>query len=134
MSQLRDEIAARVSRHEPDARGRVILGDRVLASQWAAGRELSPSVALADALDLDRARSLPTPSAPATITPAPYDLTPREREVLALLCERLTDPEIAEHLFIGRRTVSSHVAHLFAKLGVNTRREAAALAAREGLV
>ena len=46
----------------------------------------------------------------------------------------MTDPEIAERFFISRRTVSSHVAHLFVKLGVNSRREAAALAAREGLV
>ena len=46
----------------------------------------------------------------------------------------MTDPEIAERLFITRRTASTHVAHLFAKIGVSSRREAAALAVREGLI
>ena len=60
-------------------------------------------------------------------------LTRREREVLALLCQRQTDPEIAEALFLSPRTASNHVANILAKLGVPNRREAAALAARQGL-
>ena len=58
----------------------------------------------------------------------------REREVLILLCQRLTDPEIAEVLFISPRTASSHVTNILGKLGVSTRREAAGIAARHGLV
>ena len=45
-----------------------------------------------------------------------------------------SDREIAEALFIGTRTVQTHVANLFAKLGVNARAEAAAVAVRRGLV
>jgi len=60
-------------------------------------------------------------------------LTRREREVLTLLCQRLTDPEIAERLFISPRTASSHVSNVLAKLGVSSRREVAAYAARHGL-
>ncbi len=46
-------------------------------------------------------------------------------EVLRLLARRQTDKEIAEALFLGPRTVQSHVAHILNKLGVANRREAA---------
>ena len=61
-------------------------------------------------------------------------LTRREHEVLRLVCLRLTDPEIASHLFIGTRTVESHVASILTKLNVANRREAATAASRLGLV
>ena len=60
-------------------------------------------------------------------------LTRREREVLALLCQRQTDPEIAAHLFISSYTASKHVSNVLGKLGVANRREAAAVAVRHGL-
>ncbi len=62
-----------------------------------------------------------------------YGLSRREREVLGLLCQRLTDPEIAEKLFLSPRTVETHVAHVLNKLGAMNRRDAAAIAARNGL-
>ena len=55
-------------------------------------------------------------------------LSRREREILALLCLRLTDLEIADRLFVSRRTVTTHVSNILAKLDVQNRREAAALA------
>lgn len=67
-------------------------------------------------------------------TPLLFDLTRREREILDLLCQRLTNSEIAERLFISRSTVATHVINLLAKLGAGNRREAAAIAARQGLV
>jgi DNA-binding CsgD family transcriptional regulator len=54
--------------------------------------------------------------------------------VLALLCERMTDLEIAERLFLSPRTIEGHVSHLLGKLGVANRRDAAAAAVRLALV
>jgi NarL family two-component system response regulator LiaR len=62
------------------------------------------------------------------------DLTPREREVLALMVDGLTNPEIADRLTISRATASSHVSHILHKLGVSNRAEAIVLAVRSNLV
>jgi len=62
------------------------------------------------------------------------DLTEREREVLALIVEGQTNPEIAERLIISPSTVKTHVSNILSKLGVSTRTEAASLALQQGLV
>jgi DNA-binding CsgD family transcriptional regulator/tetratricopeptide (TPR) repeat protein len=61
-------------------------------------------------------------------------LTGRELEVLALVAKGLTDRQISERLFIGRKTVGSHVSHILAKLSVSNRVAAAGVAIRLGLV
>jgi DNA-binding CsgD family transcriptional regulator len=61
-------------------------------------------------------------------------LTPREREVLCLLAEGLTNRAIAQRLVISEHTVHRHVSSILAKLGLPSRAAAAALAARAGLV
>jgi DNA-binding CsgD family transcriptional regulator len=58
------------------------------------------------------------------------DLTPREREVLTLVCQGKSDPEIATELKLARNTVRNHVASLYQKLGLN-RRSALVVWARE---
>ena len=52
-------------------------------------------------------------------------LTAREREVERLVVQGLTNREIAEMLFLGVRTVESHVAKIFTKLGIHSRRQLA---------
>jgi branched-chain amino acid transport system substrate-binding protein len=80
-----------------------------------------------------------TAGAPAAVvelepSPAPYGLTVRELEVLTLLSGGLSNPEIAAHLGMSRRTVSTHVAHILGKLGQASRAGAAALAVDQGLL
>ena len=61
-------------------------------------------------------------------------LTEREMEVLALIVEGLTNPQIAERLFITRATAKAHVHSILQKLCVDDRTQAAVTAMREGLV
>jgi len=63
-----------------------------------------------------------------------FGLTAREREVLHLVADGRSNSEIAQELFISRKTASVHVSNILAKLGVSTRVQAAALAHRQGLV
>jgi DNA-binding CsgD family transcriptional regulator len=57
-------------------------------------------------------------------------LTPTERSVVELVTAGATNPEIADRLFMSRGTVKTHLAHVFTKLGVTSRAELAAQAAR----
>jgi DNA-binding NarL/FixJ family response regulator len=62
------------------------------------------------------------------------DLTDREREVLALVAEGLSNAAIAERLVVSVHTVRNHIASLSAKLGAHSKLEALSIAVREGLL
>ena len=109
------------------------LGETDFAAAWAAGQALPVEAAVAAALDtLADAGQPPSSSEPSKSADGPQ-LTRREREVLRLLTEGLTDRQIGDTLAISPRTVSVHVTNLLAKLGVETRTAAAAVAVRKGL-
>jgi non-specific serine/threonine protein kinase len=112
---------------------RARLGDAAYLAALTAGQGLS----LDDAV---REAQADTSGFPAKLAPTARDevtalgLTRREREVLTLLCARLTDFEIAERLSLSPRTVEGHVSHLLGKLGAANRREVTAAAAHLGLI
>jgi DNA-binding CsgD family transcriptional regulator len=57
-------------------------------------------------------------------------LTPSERAVVDLVAEGLSNPQIGQRLYVSRRTVQTHLAHVFAKLHIASRAQLAAEAAR----
>ena len=64
----------------------------------------------------------------------PEALTERETDVLKLIARGMANKQIARNLFIGEKTVKTHVSNILLKLGVNSRTQAALHAARTGLV
>jgi DNA-binding NarL/FixJ family response regulator len=62
------------------------------------------------------------------------ELTPREREVLTLVAQGLSDAEIGERLVVSPHTVHRHVANVRTKLGLHSRAAAVGYATREGLL
>jgi DNA-binding CsgD family transcriptional regulator len=113
-------------RAEHEARidvARRVLGDEAFAAAYAAGRALTQRQAEAEALSVTIQTASPTVS-----------LSPRELDVLRLLAAGRSDRAIAEALFIGERTVNTHVGRVFAKLGVRNRAAAVAAAVAAGLI
>ncbi len=64
------------------------------------------------------------PAAPAPPIQAFPELTEREQEILPLMAQHLTNPEIAEQLVLSPKTVRNHVSNIFSKLQVATRAQA----------
>ena len=114
-----------------------------LRQVWATARGLGARPLRAEAEVLARRARIALAPAAADLAesateqpPVPGDelgLTPREREVLALVAEGRTNRQIAEALFISDKTASVHVSNILAKLGVANRAEAAATVHRLGL-
>lgn len=95
-----------------------------IRSAYAGKPTLAPEAAQA----LVQARSQPSPPKPGA------DLTDRERDVLALLVEGLSNPQIADRLVISRSTVKFHVSNVLSKLEAGSRTEAVAIAVENDLV
>jgi predicted ATPase/DNA-binding CsgD family transcriptional regulator len=102
------------------ARLRAALGDEAFSDAWAEGANLSLDDAVAYARRARGARTRPSTGWAS--------LTPTELDVVRLVTEGLTNPEIGARLFISRATVKTHLSHVYAKLHVSNRTELAALA------
>ena len=120
-------------------------GSAVLLATWWLTRDPTPApsdegagyywavwvvLAWAGLLALHVARSRLRPPARAKLAPALDTLTPREREILALVGQGRANKEIAAELGISERTARTHVSHVLRKLGVSSRTQAALLATR----
>jgi len=120
------------------ARSRARLSAVLRASGDLAGARESGDLARAAARWLEAQPVLDelvaSGSTPARADGAPDSLTPREREILALVAEGRSNGEIARQLFISAKTVSVHVSNILGKLGAAGRTEAAAIARRRGLI
>lgn len=142
------DIAARVRELSPETQVVLYTGhndqallDRALEA-GARGFVLkeAPLQSLADAIrivagggtyvDSQLARSVASASTVSTLPP----LTPREREVLGLVADGLTNEKVAAALAISPETVQSHVRHAMVKLAADTRTEAVATALRHALI
>jgi DNA-binding NarL/FixJ family response regulator len=105
------------------------LPDLLNAIRQVAGGEVSLPQALA--LRLVTRMTRQTPDRAGDL---PEPLTDREREVLTLLAEGLSNKEIAQRLYLSVRTVEGHLVNIYGKLGLHSRTEAALYAVRLGWV
>ena len=127
---------ARTERYLAPARH---LGEPAIARLWAQGLALDPEAAVALALDVPQTaaagRDAVTLAAVGyEAAPAlPGTLTPRERQVVALVASGRSNKAIAEELYISPATAARHVANILAKLGFSSRTQIAAWAADKQL-
>ena len=120
-----------VASEQAEATARQRIGDHAYEEAWESGQRMRP-----EEVNAEMERVLTAAEEARSRMTADRDgarLTPREREVLRLLAEGRSNPEIADALFVSPRTAETHVTHILAKLGVTTRAEAAAHAVRVGL-
>ena len=112
---------------EAESRARKDLGAESFNAAFAAGGRLDTSQAIAYALG----ETPPTESEHPAGDAVTSTLTPRESQVARLLAEGMTNKQIAQALVVVPRTVESHVEHIFIKLGVTSRTQAAILLAEQ---
>ncbi len=113
------ELPARARHERAMTAVRGEMGEAAFAAAMAAGGALSPDEAAAEAAPL--VEGVAATGTAAAVHP---NLTPRELEILRQVAAGRSDRKIADALFLSRRTINSHVAHILAKLDVHTRRDA----------
>ena len=111
------------------AGGLAVRAPRVLAALLAATSAPAAATQAQSAGQPGSAEPPPVQPAAPPISP-PDGLTQREVEILSLIARGLTNPEIAEHLFLSNHTIKTHINRIFAKTGSRDRVAAIAYAQR----
>lgn len=119
---------------EGESTARSALGESAFAMSHQAGAALSLESLKAAADAIVRAADERAERETSRRHATADALTPRELEILRLIAQGHTDREIAETLFLSRRTVNTHVANILGRLGVSTRRDAVQRGRDLGLV
>jgi DNA-binding NarL/FixJ family response regulator len=114
------------------APARDAVGDTAAAAAWVSGTTMPLDQAISYALKQTTGTNSLEDDGPAKVDP--LSLSKREQAVAALVAEGLTNHEIAGRLFISKRTVETHIQHIFNKLGVSSRASIAAWAVAGRLV
>jgi len=129
--QWNSEVAVLDQRlHTGDIRAEVRsrLGEEAFTRETEAGQQLK----------LEDLLTIPHPQMPAPVAQASFasatSLTAREVDVLRLLAQDLSNPQIAERLVVSRRTVDAHLRSIYDKLGVKSRDAAIRVARERGLI
>jgi non-specific serine/threonine protein kinase len=116
---------------------RAAMGAKAFEAEYAVGRTLDLAHVAHQAVQGTQAQRegalVSEPNAAASGA-APTVLTPRERDVLTLVAQGLSNQEIAQRLVLSEHTVHRHLANILRKLGLSSRAAAAAWGARTGLV
>jgi DNA-binding NarL/FixJ family response regulator len=139
------EVVRRIKEHDPAARVIVLTTydtDDEISSALKAGakayvlKDISADALVDCVRQVLSGKTYLAPAAAAKLAEGVtrVQLTPREMATLKLLADGKANKEIATALDIGERTVKTHLAHLFEKLGVTSRTEAIKIATRRGLV
>jgi predicted ATPase/DNA-binding CsgD family transcriptional regulator len=116
-------------------RARRQVNEQAFRAAWAEGHRMALEQVLASRPAARSSAPAPvSPRSPAPRSGAAARLSPRETEVLRLLTEGLTNPQIAERLVVSLPTVNKHVASIFNKLGVNSRSAATRIAVEQHLI
>ncbi len=124
-----EDAGAAFARHGQPDLARPLLEQAVkIYERLGAARDLARAEAVLREAGIRRGRRGPR-SRPQT---GWSSLTPTERTVAHLVAEGLSNPQIGERLYVSRRTVQTHIAHVFAKLDITSRAQLAAEVTRHG--